>query len=143
MVTKVCRICTRRRLLKYFNKSPKNLDGRHSYCRSCQSDHYQKNRVRHLERVKANNEKYVLANRALIREAKNRPCADCGRSYPFYVMDFDHVGEAPKFMEISSMAFRRFKLETLKKEIAKCDVVCANCHRERTYKRASACSSDG
>lgn len=65
-----------------------------------------------------------------MQKAKNVPCADCGKSYPYYVMDFDHV-RGTKVLRISAMQDR--KLEVLEEEIAKCDVVCANCHRERTY----------
>lgn len=139
MGTKLCRICTKKRLLKFFNKSLKSPDGLHPYCRSCQSAYYQKNRVRYLERVKANNRRYYLANRALVREAKSKPCADCGKSYPYYVMDLDHVGDAQKVTEVSGML--RFKLEDLQQEIAKCEAVCSNCHRERTYKRSCLAAS--
>ena len=74
--------------------------------------------------------------RRLIREAKDRPCSDCGRRFPFYVMDFDHRDRAEKLFNIGADALRgRCSIESLKREIAKCDVVCANCHRERTHAR--------
>lgn len=67
-----------------------------------------------------------------IREAKNKPCMDCGKSYPAYVMDFDHLGE--KLFNIGSAVRERIvSLEAIQLEIAKCDVVCSNCHRERTF----------
>ncbi len=68
---------------------------------------------------------------ALIMEAKSWPCADCNRTYPPYVMDFDHV-RGVKVANVSEM----LGSETTKRllvEIAKCEVVCANCHRERSY----------
>lgn len=35
----------------------------------------------------------------MVVEAKQRPCADCGIQYPYYVMDFDNQeGVAKKFM---------------------------------------------
>lgn len=58
-----------------------------------------------------------------------KPCADCGRIYPPYVMDFDHV-RGVKAANISQM---KSSLEDIAAEIAKCDLVCANCHRERTH----------
>ena len=66
----------------------------------------------------------------IIQEAKNRPCADCGQRFPYFVMDFDHRN-GNKAFAIGRRDNRR--LEKLKQEIAKCDVVCANCHRMRTY----------
>lgn len=73
-------------------------------------------------------------NGELIRKAKNVPCADCGKRYPFYVMDFDHV-RGSKRKKLSKM--RSFGPDTVLAEIAKCDAVCANCHREREYTRGS------
>lgn len=67
----------------------------------------------------------------LIAELKSVPCADCGIQYPYYVMDFDHRDPRTKLYEIG--AIKMHSMEKLLKEIAKCDVVCANCHRERTF----------
>lgn len=67
----------------------------------------------------------------LIRDAKAKPCADCGVQYPYYVMDFDHV-RGTKLFNIGEGA-TNFGQERLLAEIEKCDVVCANCHRERTH----------
>ena len=70
--------------------------------------------------------------REVIHEAKNRPCADCGIEYPPYVMDFDHR----KGKKYNVSLLTKFSSEIkLREEIAKCDVVCANCHRERTHNK--------
>jgi hypothetical protein len=51
-------------------------------------------------------------------------------------MDFDHrPGEKKLFAMGSAGVQVRVSLEGLLAEIAKCDVVCANCHRIRTYHR--------
>jgi hypothetical protein len=51
-------------------------------------------------------------------------------------MDFDHRGEVEKTGNIGSLVSQAyFTIERLKKEIDKCDLVCANCHRIRTYNR--------
>lgn len=71
--------------------------------------------------------------RKLLWEAKRRSCADCGVQYPPYVMDFDHV-RGVKTLKLSSVVMQRSKGAVLA-EIEKCDIVCANCHRERTYQR--------
>ena len=65
---------------------------------------------------------------------KSKPCIDCGNRYPFYVMDFDHVRGAKEF-SISDARYKSITIHNLEKEIAKCDLVCANCHRIRTYER--------
>lgn len=67
---------------------------------------------------------------AIKRIKTETPCADCGQHFPYFVMDFDHLGG--KVHSISEMRRRRWTLPALLREIAKCDVVCANCHRIRT-----------
>lgn len=69
---------------------------------------------------------------ALVREAKSKPCQDCGVTYPYYVMDLDHrPGEKKEFM-LSQWARNIGRVQA---ELAKCDTVCSNCHRERTQQR--------
>lgn len=70
--------------------------------------------------------------RAMIKEAKSQPCADCGISYPSYVMDFDHV-RGKKECNVGQMITRAVSVERVEAEMAKCEVVCSNCHRERTW----------
>lgn len=85
--------------------------------------------------------------RRIITEAKSRPCADCGGTFPHYVMDLDHRGEDPKLFNVSDalsgngkMPRSAITLEMLAAEIAKCDAICANCHRERTQRRKAKTS---
>lgn len=73
---------------------------------------------------------------ALISKAKeNLPCADCRQRFPAVCMDFDHV-RGTKVGNVSGM--QTASIDTLEAEIAKCDVVCANCHRLRTEARRRA-----
>jgi hypothetical protein len=82
------------------------------------------------------NRQYIKArNHTIIRKTKNRPCMDCGRRYPYYVMDFDHV-RGKKLFNIGQPAQRG--ASKLLAEILKCDIICANCHRARTHWRRIA-----
>jgi len=74
----------------------------------------------------------VATNRAFINELKNRPCTDCGKIFHPCAMDFDHIGD-DKVANIAKMV--HFSREKLLEEIAKCELVCANCHRVRTFER--------
>lgn len=65
---------------------------------------------------------------------KNLPCMDCGSAYPPYVMHFDHVKKGKKF-NVSEGISRGYALTTVLAEIAKCELICANCHAERTHNR--------
>jgi hypothetical protein len=69
-----------------------------------------------------------------IAQFKQKPCTDCGLSYDQCVMEFDHV-RGEKVKDVSKMSLYG-NLDRLKAEIDKCDVVCANCHRLRTCRRA-------
>lgn len=78
-------------------------------------------------------ERNHLRTRDAVRQEKNKPCAGCGLSFPYYVMDFDHVRGEKRF-EIAQ-SYHHYGLQTVLEEIAKCDVVCSNCHRIRTHER--------
>lgn len=74
--------------------------------------------------------------KTIIDEIKKAPCMDCGVSYPPYVMDFDHRDETVKVDNVANMVGHANNSMTLiMEEIAKCDLVCANCHRIRTHNR--------
>jgi hypothetical protein len=84
--------------------------------------------------AKNHNEEITARRRAVaaaVVELKARPCADCGGTFPTVCMDFDHrPGEVKKF-SLSQVATH--SLKDALAEIAKCDLVCANCHRIRTH----------
>jgi len=63
----------------------------------------------------------------------NNPCSDCNLFYPYYVMDFDHLGD--KEFQISDAIQHSYSIKKIKEEMDKCDLVCSNCHRKRTYER--------
>lgn len=69
-----------------------------------------------------------LVNKLYVDQLKAEPCVDCGRTFPPAAMDFDHV-RGVKVSNISQM-LRRPRAE-LDAEIAKCELVCATCHRLR------------
>lgn len=72
--------------------------------------------------------------KAFINKYKEQPCADCRGTFPLCCMDFDHVRGEKKFnFGGGKMGMPSFSI--IEEEIAKCDVVCANCHRIRTEQR--------
>ena len=88
-------------------------------------------RARHPERIAAKSKRAQRKRRALLAQLKSQPCMDCGQSYPPYVMDFDHR-RGTKVFDVSTNSM--WGLQAVLTEIEKCDLVCANCHRIRTYK---------
>jgi hypothetical protein len=108
--------------------------------RKAHSEYNKKWRLAHPEvyrRIRANRRQRMKDH---VRKQKDRPCADCKKRYPYYVMDFDHRPNEEKSFEIGDRLATRVTstYDALDAEIAKCDVVCANCHRIRTHQRQSA-----
>lgn len=89
---------------------------------------YEKNK-----KTRERNQKFIIAYK------KNHPCADCGHTHHFSCMEFDHQKHrGAKREAISVLVNNMASLKTLMAEIEKCDLVCANCHRVRTWKRLQA-----
>lgn len=80
------------------------------------------------------NKKQTALLRDAIRSAKQKPCQDCKKEFPYFVMDFDHV-RGTKNGNIADYPTRKVSIITLMTEIDKCEIVCSNCHRLRTFKR--------
>lgn len=79
-------------------------------------------------------ERAIARGRALVQEYfEAHPCIDCGESDPV-VLDFDHRNPEEKTMGIADLiGINQASNETLLREIEKCDVRCANCHRRKHY----------
>ncbi len=90
----------------------------------------------------AKNRQLILKHRAiasdrrvLYQELKSKtPCKDCGIIYPHYVTDYDHIDPTNKRSTVSSLAGLSYSWDIVQEEIAKCELVCSNCHRTRTWK---------
>lgn len=97
--------------------------------KAAQRASYEKNK----EAIKERSQWYRRTNLQKVNEIKCQPCKDCNREYPYYVMQFDHIGE-DKVANVSRL-LRTHGWPEIEKEIAKCEVVCANCHAIRTHNR--------
>jgi hypothetical protein len=96
-----------------------------------QKRHYEKHRIRLLSEGRMAVKKRTLLNRALIVKAKDVPCADCGGRFHPCAMDFDHINGTKEY-NVGRMVGQASEARLLA-EIAKCEVVCANCHRVRSF----------
>lgn len=80
----------------------------------------------------ASNRRIQAEKRAYLHEVKSQPCADCGGTFPPCVMDLHHRDEGEKLFNVG-LSVGSVGWERLREEVAKCDVVCANCHRIRHF----------
>lgn len=144
MQRKRCAVCKRQRLVKFFVFRNRETQRRASYCKDCQSSyykqHYKKNKKRYVQRSIVNTIAQRARTRTLIAELKAVPCADCKKIYNPWQMDFDHLPGYVKSGGIAQLAAIGASRK-LKIELSKCEVVCANCHRDRTYKRRNGSTS--
>ena len=136
MTTKFCPKCKLDLPVDSFGPNKRRRDGLQGACKECmkqyRKDHYHNNKDPYLERAK--NQKAAMRN--LVAEIKEAsPCGDCGVSYPFYVMQFDHLGIEAKLLNVAALTHRG-SLAKILAEIKKCELVCANCHAVRTYNRS-------
>jgi len=137
MKKKKCTICKLPKSLGDFNKKKSSLDGRQPHCRECNKKHsrayYAANKKKHKKIVSERKWKVVYANQQYVFNfLKETGCCECTEKDPS-VLEFDHV-RGKKRGNLSTMIGVGCSLETIKKEIAKCDVRCANCHRRKTAK---------
>jgi hypothetical protein len=91
-------------------------------CRECTRAQMRKRYADELEFVQA----YKL----------ERGCVDCGFKGHPAALEFDHLPGREKKFNISQRIAAAVDREALLAEMAKCEVVCANCHRVRTFTRA-------
>jgi hypothetical protein len=132
-----CYRCGARKAVDEFAWRRKARGQRDSFCRPCRSaygkEHYAANRQRYIDRARVLTQRLVLKRTGyLIEYFVAHPCVDCGEMDPI-VLEFDHLRD--KRFEISA-AIRGRNWQTILDEIEKCEVVCANCHRRRTARRA-------
>lgn len=164
-MTKTCCRCDIIKDVGGFSKSKRSKDGYASLCKQCRHEYNilpevrDKNREYLRKEIAAKKEVYAarflksrLKNADKIAAKRlervnwfhslkhNQPCFDCGQRYPFYVLDYDHRDPSTKVKDVGLLATHTN--ETLFAEIAKCDLICANCHHIRCAVRRPARKKD-
>lgn len=110
----------------------KDAEARRAY----QQKWHQENQVRRSKKIK----NVRLEVRDEVNEIKEaQGCKDCKTPFPYYVLQFDHLDGYVKTDKIQNL-IRSASRDRVMEEISKCDVVCANCHSIRTYKRSKGIS---
>jgi len=112
----------------------------HTWCRECLRLDAANRRKDNPEVMTAicrkSRHKVIAIKREYVNDLKsNTPCKDCDNTFPSYVMQFDHRDASIKKAAVALLVQQTCSLETLQKEIEKCDLVCANCHAVRTHLR--------
>lgn len=131
---KTCSTCHKEKVIKDFNWKNKTKKIVQSFCRNCQKEILKKHYLDNKKYYFNKNQKRRIEIKNFINQYKeNKPCADCGIIYPVWVMDFDHLSN--KKYNIARMSSGGVSIKKVLIEINKCEIVCSNCHRMRTYNR--------
>lgn len=132
---KKCSKCRLEKDLICFYKHRTRSDGHQTVCIVCQNkrsrQHYKDNKKYYGDKRR----KFRESLREMIDNIKNVPCKDCKVRYNPWQMEFDHLRD--KENGISELMILGNKTKILK-EIEKCEIVCANCHKQRTHDRLMA-----
>lgn len=110
-------------------------------CKECHNGYQKAYYKTHPQSINKSAQKRKQERIELVRSYKNKPCVDCKKQYPYYVMDFDHLGN--KKFNLSTVSTKAFSKRAIIEELEKCELVCANCHRVRTFERQIGMSSSG
>jgi hypothetical protein len=114
---------------------PYSRQGHQTWCKPCRKEYDKAYHARNAEK-----------RRLQVREARFRlvrvnqhlkafgPCADCGGRFHPAAMEWDHLPGNVKRDDVSSLAMSG-KTKQFHAELAKCELVCANCHAVRSHDR--------
>ncbi len=123
---KTCTTCGETKPLSEYYNDRRASDDKVSRCAACCYGAYKDWRARNREKNLSKNSRAQAKRATFLRDAKDRPCDRCGGRFPPIVMDFHHRDPATKEFDVSRAGRSYAKLAA---EVAKCDVLCANCHR--------------
>jgi uncharacterized protein YxeA len=126
---KKCNRCGKTKPLTDFHKNPTKSDGVQSMCKDCRrsyhKEHYEKNKESYKRNLK---EKRDIARSFILNYKKISKCSKCGEDR-HYTLDFHHKDKNKEFSIADSVSNGK-SIESIKKEIDKCIILCSNCHRE-------------
>lgn len=143
MTTKKCTKCHGEFDVSFFHVRSRQTGSLMPWCKDCQKQYRRQHYKDNLKAYAVNsNDRYkrsVDGFKKLIDELKDKPCTDCNQRFHPVAMDFDHLIPSQKKFTISKFLRRKRLTEKsraeLLAEISKCELVCACCHRVRTYVR--------
>ena len=118
---------------EFFRAKSQNRPGLRSTCIQCEYAAHKVYREKNKEKIKAKKAEYNKDLKEAVLRLKDNPCTDCGQKFHHSAMDFDHIS-GDKIDSIANMV-NGGKGKLVFEEIEKCELVCSNCHRVRTYNR--------
>jgi hypothetical protein len=130
---KKCSSCSVIKDITEFGLRHKNKEYRQAFCKGCAAERSILYYKQHKKKILGKALKAQEEDRIWLRELKdNKPCMDCKVVHRHFALDYDHRDPSKKLAAVGNVLNRNGR-EAALKEMSKCDLICANCHRYRTY----------
>ena len=132
---KRCCTCKQIKPLTEVNPMTKSKDGHQGSCRECNKAYHYAHLERHMAQIRRRSKPVLDDSRQrMVEYLRTHPCVDCGET-DIIVLEFDHLRD--KVANVGTLMARKHHWSQVLEEIAKCEIVCANCHRRRTARRSN------
>jgi hypothetical protein len=130
---KTCSSCRQSKPESEFSKNRTRKDGFQNVCKNCLAELSARRFSDYKDRIVRSNAGRRTRNRLVVFEyLRAHPCTDCGES-DVLVLEFHHrTKKESRAHAVANLVVRQASVARLKAEIAKCEVLCCNCHRRRT-----------
>lgn len=130
---KHCNRCNQTKPISAFSPrkgSGNRADGYQAYCKTCQrtymQERYEANKDRYTQKTKSRKASIKAEYQKIKSELH---CSRCPETHPA-TLDFHHADPAAKERSVSLMVHEGWNIDRIRAEIAKCEVLCSNCHRK-------------
>lgn len=135
-MVKFCTGCNKNKPEEHFSFKSKKDGLRQARCKECVKEyskgHYDKNKKYYIKKAKSHTKRYKKqAQKTLFEFKLSNPCVQCGIDDP-RVLEFNHINPSEKEHNIADMINHGYSINNILKEVSKCEVLCANCHRIKT-----------
>ena len=138
-MSKICWRCNRLKPLTEFHRRGR---GYQAWCKACRRSYDALYHQRNKQKRLAQKRDLELRWDAWYQALKSGQCVYCGGTFHPAAMQFDHPPGVRKSGNVGDIR-RRHNRPRLLAEIAKCELVCANCHAMRTFNRRRGVAQPG
>lgn len=139
-MTKRCGRCREEKPVQHFHR---RRGGYQTWCKDCRrgydASYHRETQALRVEQKRERHAEFIEWYMAL---KADRSCADCGQSFHPAAMQWDHLPGAEKLASVADLCRKNSRKRVLE-EIAKCELVCANCHAVRTFQRQRGVAQPG
>lgn len=135
---KTCRVCKELKSIVEFSEKGKKSNGEIKYqsmCRECnkkyQREHYKKNKDKYKKKARDWEQRYKSEVYKFLIEYAKDGCIKCGEKH-FACLQFNHIDPKTKSFSICKGITDCISIDSIKEELLKCEILCANCHAKHT-----------